>query len=333
MRNRGLSMTVYHYKTHRLERGIKDILRLTRMRPSSLQARIASLTNNVTMGLDRSASYLSHRPFSTRNDISKQKMTPPDASMTTITDTIITASTDIGTPPKKKSNTSNEKEKKRPRGWKLLLGDDPMPDILNVEEEEEEEEERGPPQNVKEFLERFREAGRLYVSTWEGFSDNYNQKGDSAKEDKKGDDAQDRQEEEESSLFDEQEFNERRRDIRKNVRRNVETLREEGNNVLEAAKDYTGIHNKVDLKKWAMKQLVLANECVAAFMKGYRKGRDDEMDKMLHEYFQDIEDLMDEDVKKKTGDNTFNGNPIQITPRLERRRGTRRRKRRLSRLP
>jgi hypothetical protein len=39
--------------------------------------------------------------------------------------------------------------------------------------------------------------------------------------------------------------------------------------------------------------LRLANECVTEFMKGYRLGRDDEVDKMLTQYFQELDEAAD----------------------------------------
>lgn len=271
------------------------------------------------------------RPFSTKNDISKQgkmishERKQENASLPTTTSSTTSSSTDIDTP-QNKLNTSDKKEED-PRGWKLLLGEDPLPDMFkDVEEELLEEKQKRPPRNAQEVLEAFRETGRLYMSTWDGFFSNYEEKEPGETNTRE---TQEEKEKEEEPLFDEKEFMERRRDIKKNVKRNVETLREEGSHVLEAAKEYTGIRDKVDLKKWAMKQLVLANECVASFMKGYRKGRDDEMDKMLHEYFQDIEDLVDDEKKKP--DNALNDDTIQSTPRPNRRQG-KRRKRRLPRL-
>ena len=59
--------------------------------------------------------------------------------------------------------------------------------------------------------------------------------------------------------------------------------------MLEEAKKQTGIKNTDDLKAFAAEQMKLANTCLKEFMAGYRKGRDEEIDRMLHEYFQDGE--------------------------------------------
>lgn len=102
--------------------------------------------------------------------------------------------------------------------------------------------------------------------------------------------------EENEALFDEDKIREKQKEIRTNVDRNIEKIKEGGDVVLHEMKDITGIYNKRDLKKWAMEQLKLANECVASFMKGYREGRDEEVDKMMNEYFKDIDfDVDDED--------------------------------------
>ena len=75
-----------------------------------------------------------------------------------------------------------------------------------------------------------------------------------------------------------------------NAKRNTEVLREEGHNALEFVKENTGIRNKGDMKKWAAGIIKLASLCISEFMKGYRKARDGEVDKMLHNYFQEFED-------------------------------------------
>ncbi len=75
--------------------------------------------------------------------------------------------------------------------------------------------------------------------------------------------------------------------------------------VIEQAKEQTGIRNQEDLKAFASDTMRLATECLKEFMAGYREGRDNEIDKMLHEYFQEQQgkslssDKEEEDSKPK----------------------------------
>lgn len=74
-----------------------------------------------------------------------------------------------------------------------------------------------------------------------------------------------------------------------NVRKNVQTLQEETPKLIEMGKNLTGITTKEELRAWVGEQLKLATDCLTQFMKGYRTGRDDEVDRMLHEYFKDMD--------------------------------------------
>ena len=89
-------------------------------------------------------------------------------------------------------------------------------------------------------------------------------------------------------------FQEQRDQIRKqtvdNLGQNLNTLHQEGSNFIESAKEQTGIRNKEDLRKWASDQMKLATECLTEFMAGYRAGRDEEIDNMLHKYFKELDD-------------------------------------------
>lgn len=64
-------------------------------------------------------------------------------------------------------------------------------------------------------------------------------------------------------------------------------VRQDAQELLEHAKDTTGIRTQDDLKALASEAMKVATECIREFMAGYRSGRDSEIDKMLHEYFQD----------------------------------------------
>mmetsp|Transcript_42845 Transcript_42845/g.48681 ORF Transcript_42845/g.48681 Transcript_42845/m.48681 type:complete len:256 (-) Transcript_42845:18-785(-) len=78
--------------------------------------------------------------------------------------------------------------------------------------------------------------------------------------------------------------------VKGNVTKNVAFLETEGKDALSAIKEKTGIHTVQDLKSWAGEQMTLANECLQEFMSGYRQGRDDEVEKMLNDYFQEEEE-------------------------------------------
>jgi hypothetical protein len=155
-----------------------------------------------------------------------------------------------------------------------------------------------------------------YKSTWEGFFDNL-------KVDKKKDtNAQEEEHTKEEDLIDLETIQQKQKELRANVNRNLKMIKEEGGTIVEVIKETTGMRNKRDVKMWAMEQLKLANECVAEFMKGYRAGRDEEMDKMMNEYFKDIDlDFQQQeqgeggdkrDKKSTTIDNNSNNNTTEI---------------------
>lgn len=88
--------------------------------------------------------------------------------------------------------------------------------------------------------------------------------------------------------------------IARNVQKNVATMQQEAPKLLTTAQKLTGITTKEELKQWATEQLKLGTECLTMFMKGYRQGRDEEVDKMLHEYFNDLdEENQDENKTSK----------------------------------
>jgi len=83
-----------------------------------------------------------------------------------------------------------------------------------------------------------------------------------------------------------------------NVTQNLKVARDSGEDLLEQAKEKTGIRSRDGLQKTAGEMMKLATECLREFMAGYREGRDREVDKMLHEYFQD--DPTDKEQKNST---------------------------------
>jgi hypothetical protein len=68
-----------------------------------------------------------------------------------------------------------------------------------------------------------------------------------------------------------------------------------GSKTLKQSGKETGIYTMQHLREWAARQLQLATECVNEFMVGYRQGRDDEIDKMMNLYFQQLVEEDDKD--------------------------------------
>ena len=88
-------------------------------------------------------------------------------------------------------------------------------------------------------------------------------------------------------------------DIKTNVRRNAEFLKEEAENLRKQVRERTGINSREDLQRWAADMMRLANDSVRSFMDGYRKGRDDEVEKMLTQYFQSLEEKANKPKRRK----------------------------------
>ena len=88
--------------------------------------------------------------------------------------------------------------------------------------------------------------------------------------------------------------------VRTNVRRNVEFLESETKQAITEVQKRTGIYTLDDLKRWAAEQMQLATTCLNEFMAGYRQGRDEEVEKMMTEYFQEfMEEESDEQKTKR----------------------------------
>ena len=155
-----------------------------------------------------------------------------------------------------------------------------------------------------------------YKFTWVGFFDNHKNKDEAEDDDVE-------------PLVDVEKIKEKQKELQKNVHRNVETLKEGGTDIADEMKEITGIRNKRDLKKWSMEQLQLANECVAEFMRGYRIGRDEEIDKMMNEYFNDI-DFDDEGDDDKIDDVDDQNNQNEKNETTSENKAGRKRRRRKS---
>jgi len=96
--------------------------------------------------------------------------------------------------------------------------------------------------------------------------------------------------------------------IQENAYRNVRDMKETAEEMLDQAKT-----SKDDLQRMASDSMKLATECLKEFMSGYRQGRDQEIDKMLNEYFQDP-------TTTTTTTNTNNDTPTEKGKESRRRR-------------
>lgn len=193
-------------------------------------------------------------------------------------------------PNKKEVDAENQTS----RGMLSYMLPNPQPNPPEIAKAEAELERQRAKKRVS-LLQAFKLTWRDYKQTWEGFFDNH-------KTNEKSKNGEDDNEEEEKRSFlddiDEEKIIQGQKDVRKNVKRNIKAIKNEGTEAIEAVKDLTGISNKEDLTKWAMAQLRLANECVGEFMKGYRTSRDEEIDKMINVYFKDFEEDSTDDKKK-----------------------------------
>ena len=75
-----------------------------------------------------------------------------------------------------------------------------------------------------------------------------------------------------------------------NLQKNISTIQQEAPKLVQMGQQVTGISSREELRAWVGAQLKLGTACLTEFMKGYRSGRDDEVDKMLHEYFKDLDE-------------------------------------------
>ena len=88
--------------------------------------------------------------------------------------------------------------------------------------------------------------------------------------------------------------------ISNNAEKNLTVVRQDAQELLEQAKEKTGIRSQEDIKELASEMMTIATECIKEFMAGYREGRDKEIDKMLHEYFQGDNKNNDEEENTST---------------------------------
>jgi hypothetical protein len=96
--------------------------------------------------------------------------------------------------------------------------------------------------------------------------------------------------------------------IANNVQQNITTLQKEAPQILRMGQQVTGISTKEELREWIRDQLKLGTACLTEFMAGYRKGRDEEIDRMLHAYFNELDGDNTKEVKHIGGDENRNNN-------------------------
>lgn len=143
------------------------------------------------------------------------------------------------------------------------------------------------PKTWSEWKEAFTMAWSDYRSTWQGFATS------------KGFLVEEPEENEQQTKERKEAIDEKRQEVIKNVTQNTEFLKHESEHFRTEIRERTGIHSKEDLRKWAADMMRLASDSVNHFMSGYRKGRDDEVEKMLTEYFQELEEEANKPKKRK----------------------------------
>ncbi|KAG7347870.1 hypothetical protein IV203_016575 [Nitzschia inconspicua] len=89
-----------------------------------------------------------------------------------------------------------------------------------------------------------------------------------------------------------------------NAARNLQIARQDAQKMLQVAKERTGIHTQEDLKAFATQMMKLSTECIREFMAGYRKGRDEEIDKMLNEYFRN-DNIIKQEMERRPDEKTI----------------------------
>jgi len=119
-----------------------------------------------------------------------------------------------------------------------------------------------------------------YSSSWEGFFDNLKTHRN-IEHTKKGDENRKEKWKENLNIL-EEEFKKETTFAQDNFKKNVKAIVNEAQNT-------TNISTKDDLLKWIGEQMKVANFCLAEFTIGYRQGRDEEIERVMNEYFQDLD--------------------------------------------
>jgi hypothetical protein len=77
--------------------------------------------------------------------------------------------------------------------------------------------------------------------------------------------------------------------VTENLQNNIIAIKRETPKLVKLGQEMTGVSSREELKEWVGDQLKLGTACLSEFMKGYRKGRDQEIDRMLNEYFKELD--------------------------------------------
>jgi hypothetical protein len=126
------------------------------------------------------------------------------------------------------------------------------------------------------------EGWAAYRSTWDGFSSS---KGFIV-EPKEGHDLK-------------QDVHSKTEQVKATAKQNMNFLVQESGSLKAKVTEVTGVSTKEDIRRVAAEMMKLASNCVAEFMAGYRKGRDDEVEKMMTQYFQELEEKANKPRRRK----------------------------------
>ena len=150
-------------------------------------------------------------------------------------------------------------------------------------------EERKWPRTYAGWKEILSLAWRDYKETWVGFTTS------------KGILVQDQNDVEQQQLAEtrKEAIESKKKEVLRNMKRNRRFLQATAMKIRHEVRTRTGITSMEDIKQYAADAMRLATECLQQFMSGYRKGRDDEVEKMLTQYFQQLEQTAIQQAEKK----------------------------------
>lgn len=141
------------------------------------------------------------------------------------------------------------------------------------------------------------EAWGVYKGTWEGFfSSSSSQKAVEESKDGIVEKQQQQQQQQDSTSA------AAVQQMADNATKNIHVAQEEGGKLLQEVQTQTGIYTLEDVKRTARELMKVATAMLKEFMMEYRTGRDEEVDKMLHEYFQEEEEKKDGEGDEKVED-------------------------------
>jgi len=198
-----------------------------------------------------------------------------------------------------KSNNSNNNDQQSAWGGGGYVDESNRADTRTVQDIlwpnpfKDEEPENGKliwPKSPSVWITIFTETWKDYKWTWSGFMTS---KGFLVEDETEAAASQKKRQDQQKQLESKAE------EATAQAKANAEFIKEEALNLRQQVRDRTGIHSQEDLRKWAAEMMRLASESVNEFMKGYRKGRDDEVEKMLTEYFQEIEEEANKKRKRR----------------------------------